>query len=300
MVDVKFTSCLGMNNVLDPARLVYKPDSGDWEAALLLNVDLDATGRPTRRRGFSSLQVGSWHSLWSNGRIGYVVNELTLYEVGASGVLRSIKTDMAVGFPVSFLDVDGTIYWCNGVQNGKIVDGENKGWAGNYPHPSTVRIISDPPVGHLIEYHAGRIYIAQDNVVYFTEGAGLYDFVCMGDGYLPFFDSKIRMLRAVDDGLYVGTDAGVQFVSGMDPSKFQYRKVSDSAPVMGTDVTVLANIINQQANGYAAVWSATDGVYTGMSGGNADNITRKKLRLPAASRGAGLLYDNKYVALLAP
>ena len=71
----------------------------------------------------------------------------------------------------------------------------------------TGRVLSDPPVGHLLEYHAGRIWIAVENVVYFTEGAGLYDFVSLGDGFLPFYESRVRMMRQGSSGLMRNTSA---------------------------------------------------------------------------------------------
>lgn len=297
---IRLGPCLGLNTVTDPARLKFDADTGAWESPRLLNVDLDATGRVNRRRGFSSLQTGAWHSLWSAGDIGYVVSGTTLYEVNAAGVLRSVKADMVDGHPVSYVDVDGVVYWCNGVQKGKIIDGETVEWEGTYPHPNSIRIVGEPPIGHLLEVHSGRIYIAVENVVYFTEGAGLYDFVCMADGFLPFFPSKVTMMRAVDDGIYIGTAAGVDFVGGTDPSKFQYRRVTRSAPVQGTDVLVRGDTISSQPPGHVAVWADGEGINVGLSGGTVNSITRRKLRFPAASQGAGLLYDTKYVALLAP
>ncbi|MHC1787886.1 hypothetical protein [Solidesulfovibrio sp.] len=297
---VRLGPCLGLNTVADPARLKFDAETGAWESPKLLNADLDATGRVNRRRGFSVIQPDAWHSLWSAGSVGYAVSGTALYEVNEAGVLRLVKSDMVADLPVSFVDVDGTVYWCNGAQRGKIVDGEAVEWAGTYPHPRTVRIVGEPPMGHLLEAHSGRIYIAVDNVIYFTEGAGLYDFVCMADGFLPFFPSKVTMMRAIDDGIYIGTAAGVDFVGGTDPGKFQYRRVTNSAPVPGTDVLVPGDLISSQIPGHVAVWADGGGINVGMSGGMVNSITRRKLRLPAASQGAGLLYDNKYVALLAP
>lgn len=297
---VRFDTCLGLNNVLDPVGELYNAQTKVWEAPVLLNVDITPQSVQLRR-GYSVVTAGAFHSLWSNGNVGYVVKDSTLYEVKESGVLRSIKADMVAGQRVSFVSAGGTIYWCNGSQKGKIVGGEAQEWGGGtYPHPNSVRTMSDPPIGHLLEYHYGRIYIAVENVVYFTEGAGLYDFVCMADGHLPFYDSDIRMLRSMPDGLYVGTDHGVEFCSGPDPNKFTYTKVSFKPPVSGTDIIVDGKFVDPGMNGPVAMWTDSSGVVVGGHGGEVTNLTRKKVRLPASSRGVGLLYDNKYVALLAP
>jgi len=294
-------SCSGQNTAVPPSRCAYNADTGAWESPLLLNVDIDDTGRLTRRRGFDEVEAGAWHSLWGNGDLGYVVNGSTLYEINEAGVKLALKTDMLPGFPVSYAAVDDAVYWCNGGQNGKIVEHQAVSWSGvSYPYTDAVREISDVPVGHLVAYHAGRLFVAVDNVVYFTEGAGFYDYCDLEANHLPFYDSKVLLLLAVDDGLYVGTDAGVEFVGGMDPAQFQYRRVTSRRPVPGVGVVAQGEHIDSDIPGNVALWADSLGVTLGMNGGVVRSITKDKLIMPAASSGCGILYDKRFVALLAP
>lgn len=301
MLTFALRSCAGQNSAVPPSRCAYNADTGAWESPLLHNVDLDDTGRLTRRRGFSRLQTGDWHSMWGNGDLGYVVNGSTLYEVNEAGVLLALKTDMLPSFPVSYAAVDDVVYWCNSGQKGKIIEHQAVAWGGGaYPYADAVREIGDVPVGHLVCYHAGRLFVAVDNVVYFTEGAGFFDFADLESNHLPFYDSKILMLLPVDDGLYVGTDSGVQFVAGTAPDQFQYRQVSARRPIPGVNLTMSGHLIDPDIVGAVALWADRLGVTMGMLSGVARSITKDRFIMPAVSSGCGLLYDNKFVALLAP
>jgi hypothetical protein len=62
-----YRASTGLNVVSDPTRIKYDPDSGISDLQACLNVELDRTGRLSRRKGFSSILAGSMHSVFSAG-----------------------------------------------------------------------------------------------------------------------------------------------------------------------------------------------------------------------------------------
>ena len=74
------------------------------------------------------------------------------------------------------------------------------------------KLLKPPPLATIITYFNGRIYLAVGNTVWFTE-LYLYDWVDSVKGFLPF-ENNVTVLTAVSDGLYVGTETAVWYLSG--------------------------------------------------------------------------------------
>jgi hypothetical protein len=77
-----------------------------------------------------------------------------------------------------------------------------------------------PPPGDILEYHNGRIYIANNNILWFTEPLR-YGLVKPMKGFLQF-PKRITIVKAVDDGLYVCSDK-TYWISGADTPQFHQR-----------------------------------------------------------------------------
>jgi len=299
-----FRACLGLNTVAAPEALAYDGQTGAWEAAQLVNLDvLDGGKRLRTRPGHSLVASGVWRDAYTapNRRVYAVVDDV-LVEVLADLSTRSLVALTTAG-RVVWCALDDLVFWTNGVEHGLIQDGEAAAWGGKtYPVKSEAGRFVDPAAGQVLGAGFGRVWIGRGNVLNYTAGAGGWHFE--EDGYNGIdFSSTITMIRAVDDGLYVGTDVGTYFLAGTDPSKMQLTLASpDPVPAQGTDVAIRSDEITQKYNPAGAViWTSTRGVVFGLSGGIVLQPTKDRVALDAsASRGAAVLLGRRYVVVLHP
>ena len=179
-----------------------------------------------------------------------------------------------------------------------VQDGVSYVWeVPTYVGPTTHRRFSSPPVGTIVELHSSRIYAAKDDVLWYSEPFA-YGWFDLARNYTPI-GRRIRMVRSVKTGLYVGTDKEVIFIGGTDPSQFTYEVVSKSPAVEGTDVKIAgAKFADGNQAGQLAMWTAQDGIYVGMPDGTVVNTTRDKLVYPSSQLGCAVFKDNKYLTLI--
>jgi len=328
VITVKFAECLGLNNYLDSASIFYDAQTGKYECSEASNLFIDHGGMVFRRPGYATLNDTPLTALWSDNVQAYAVGRDTnaLYRVEPDCVtLTPLRTGLSPNTWMRFTKAMGRVFYTNGVEKGSIINGQDVGWGYDRSfalfnntltweaileahRPNSVRPITEPPVGHIVEYFAGRIWIAVDNILYYTEPTGNFDFFCAADGFLPDFPSRIRMVRGipgirmfVPGGLYVGTDDGVYFCHGKDPEQMNYKQVSAFPPYEGTDLYFDGGLMSPPLQPeQACIWTSSRAVSVGTSEGEVRELTYKKLVYPAASRGSACIVDNKYICLLQP
>lgn len=127
----KFT---GINNVLPAERLPHQALRG------AVNVDIDQTGRPRRRKGFTPVLAGTnIRSIWSNGSTMLYAEGNQLKDFGTASVIRS---DLKLDSRVSFVDVAGQIYYTDGTVSGVYANGVNRAFGLPRPSPPRVSVVS--------------------------------------------------------------------------------------------------------------------------------------------------------------
>ncbi|KHK02075.1 hypothetical protein [Desulfovibrio sp. TomC] len=298
---LRLTTCLGLGASAAPQGLVCDPDTGRYELAEAVNVDVVA-GRLMRRPGFERQSGHGFSGLFSDGANLYGVCCDGLYLIPGQGEPALLRPGLTPGASMAFVTVGSDVYFANGFETGRIRQGVAEAWAGQrYPGPDRIGRFGPPPVGHALAYHAGRIWIAVGNCVHFTEGAGLYDWVDGLGGFLPPFVGRIRMLAPVGGGLFVGDDAGVVHVAGTDPKKMTFARVDQAAPIVGSLALLSAgrheSVAGSSLDGDGAVWAAPDGIHLGLSGGRVRRIAAAAIPAPgrvaaAATRGRYLLFAS--------
>jgi hypothetical protein len=92
-----------------------------------------------------------------------------------------------------------------------------------------------PPAGDVLEYHSGRIYIAQGNVVWYTEPLR-YGLVKCATNFL-MFPREVTVMKSVEDGIYICADQ-TYWISGIDTNDFQQRAVLPYGAVKGTGINI--------------------------------------------------------------
>jgi hypothetical protein len=126
----------GLNNVADPQRLGL-----DW-LVQADNVDITQTGAMQRCRGFTRSTTATAISG------AYGTKDLQRLYVVDSGVLKQVQTDMSSvtlrsglsAAPMYFEEINGQVFFTNGVDYGIALDGVAKPWGIRQPSPPTVMV----------------------------------------------------------------------------------------------------------------------------------------------------------------
>lgn len=325
----------GENNLRDATELELS------QLRRCVNFDVLDNGDLHRRRGTTKLHNGTVvpRTLFSNGKRVLFVESGNLWELvrNIDGSWNPMLVRLSVGnHPMTYVDVNGDIYWSNQVQTGIVdQDGNDLSWglkavadqptvtagasggdlvAGVYqvavtfldaygqesgtdlaatvtvaennssllltdiPTPtdgSTVQVYCSavngevlyrvgrvvpgapsfritsasnnlgmqlrtqfcdkPPAGNVLEYHNGRIYIGDGNVVWFTDPLR-YGSIRMSTNFMMFPD-EVTVIKAVADGMFICADK-TYWLSGMDTSEFQQVEVLPYGAVYGTGISL--------------------------------------------------------------
>ena len=297
--ECRLTRCLGLGASASPLGLACDPAKGTYALAEAVNVDVVA-GRLRRRPGFSRRGEGGYASLFSHDGRLYGARDGAILGIPAQGEPRVLREGLTPGADVAFLGVGRDVYFANGFETGRIRDGAAGPWGGGtYPGPDRHGRYVAPPAGHLLACFAGRVWIADGGLVRFTEGAGLHDWVDSLAGYLPPATGRVRLLRAVAGGLYIGDDAGVTFAAGTDPAAMTFARASPVPPLPGSDVTLAAGrhdaVAGRELVGDAALWAGRDGLYLGLPTGRVSRLAVASVPAVPAKAVAG---RNRYLLFL--
>lgn len=295
-----FRGSNGLNVKTDPVRIAFDPASGIQDLAAAINVDHDRTGRVSRRKGFAATVITTaCHSLWCDGGEALFVTGSSLCRLSPSYTYQVLAT-VTPGARMSYFQVDARAYWMNGFEKGYIDTGANLPWVrGVYVGPDTTRQYSEPPIGHLIAYDHGRVWIAQGSVVWYSPPYTLNAFDLSRD-FLPF-ESRMTMIRPVRGGVFFSDEKATYFGAGPDPRAMQIASVAAYPAIEGTDSKLdMRKFGDGSLSGVGAIWTSTEGVVVGTPDGQIINLTNRKLSYPKALRGAGTCFDGRYVAALEP
>jgi hypothetical protein len=305
----------GINNRVRPERL----SQTDLEAAV--NIDLDDVGQASRRRGYTLKIAGDFHSVREqrNGQVFGVKD-------GLLGLIRQGFAFTSLGITVGtaavcYTQVNGETFFSSTIAQGVVMPDESvQSWGatdgqGVWLSPVIAptetlgaiggQLLGDPPPASVLETYNGRIYMAVGKVLWATE-MFRYHYVDKTRNYMQF-EHDIVMLKAMNDGLYVGTTGGLFFIKGRRLGEFQLDEIGDAPVLPGSDVWVPAELVHPQAangpvpTGDAAVFMTAAGVCAGFDGGTVFNLTYAKAELPRAQSAAALFRQrdgvNTYVAV---
>lgn len=308
----------GVKNTVSSERL------GPNDLEFGRNIDLDDVGQPRRRRGYHRVVSAEFHSLQnlgskvfavragSFGRIRDDYSFVSLYTVGAAPVCCT-----AVNEQVYFSSVAGSgVVDVNDVVSPWGHTGGQGEWLSPVINPTATlgpvagRLLGDPPLATCIESFHGRIYLAQGKTLWRTD-VFQYHVIDRTRGFFQF-EHDITLVMAVDDGLYVGTTAGLYFLAEerilmREFGSLKLDKVVDGAVVPGSGVVVPVDLVrpgtmNQPVGTGTAIVFLTDaGVFAGFNTGETFNLTIGRVDLPQMVSAAALFRQdqgaNSYVAV---
>lgn len=159
------------------------------------------------------------------------------------------------------------------------------------------------PGGHFITGHKGRLVVAVDNCVVFSEALRphLYD---PATNVIPFV-GKIRMLVSNSDCLYVADDRGVWVLAGKDLFEASLERVSSAIIVTGSALVVPSSALPagredmKISEGEDLVVFLTEHGYVGGRGnGLLVSLSRGLVKLPAGREGCTVLLERDGMAQL--
>jgi hypothetical protein len=175
--------------------------------------------------------------------------------------------------------------------------------ASNLSNPLRTFNLDRAPSGQQVRYHNGRLYIAQDNILWYSEKY-MYQHFNLSENYIEF-PTRIRELMPMESGIWVGSDK-LYFLSGTDPKQFT-RVTKDVAGVVegtGTKVPGIYSIQPGTPSNYYWIVTTNLGIYTLMEQGSLINQTLPNVELENSNSGNGLFLRangiNQYLSMLKP
>lgn len=266
----------GLKNTVSAERLA----PGELEIAL--NIDIDDVGQPRRRRGTQLVAAGNWHSIFTteSGRVVGVRN----------GVLGEILPDFSFN-SFGYFCGDALLAWeqigerlffssdfVSGIVNGDEVSvwGQIGGagiWLSPVVNPTATlapirgKLLGKPPMATALAYWNGRMYLANGKTLWATE-LYLYEVVDRTKNFMQF-ESDITAIAAVTDGIYVGTQTGIFFLSGNSFDKLARISVGAYGCAPRSMVKAIPDgLPNQKTVSRAAILCMTDqGLCVGYDAG---------------------------------
>lgn len=145
--------------------------------------------------------------------------------------------------------------------------------------PNRTEFLDKPPVGTVMAFWRGRVLIAKGKVLHATlpHQHELYD---PAKDYKAF-SSNITLIQPVDEGVFIGTETELAYLSGTEFDKLVYKQVAAGRVVLGSGVSVRGELIKQgdgTSTGSAMICIA-DGIITaGFSNGSVARMTEGAYR----------------------
>lgn len=280
---IVFENFTGINNVSDAKNI------GNEELVQADNIDIDNNGKVTRRDGYTRklTPLSKTHSLWSNDRMCFFVDGTDLRRIHADYSTTIIRSNVS-NLPMEFVDVNEDVYYNNASVNGYI---DSLGVSNLHSDPN-IRHKAAPPTGQHIEYYNGRIYIAKNHTLWFTD-AFAFGRVDMRKNAIQFKD-EITMVKAVKDGIYISIGdinerSSVVFLRGPTPKEFTSVPVFDYGAIEGSPAKCKSSFVGDGSSEDedVVVWASRKGICVGSAGGKARNLTATKYEVPTNRYGAG-------------
>lgn len=300
-----FSGSNGLDTKSDPVRIKFDPETGTAALAACVNVDCSDDGRVSRRKGFAATsRTEAWGNLFGCGSYGLGTKGDALCVIEPDMSYTAIR-NITVGAKVSYSrDTDGKqdiIYYANGYEQGKIVNKLSYTWtAGEYVGATSRKELYNPPIGHLLEIRNLRMFIAEGNILWYSEPGSLSQF-CLAANFFGF-PSRIKMIIALDAGLLVSDSESLYFLQGeIAPSINEMPKqikLTDYPAIEGSCVKIPGSRFGEGVPGVGVIFTSTAGICFCSNTGEFKNISERKVDIPSGISGASLYRDGNFITII--
>lgn len=312
---VLFQKFTGLRNTVTAERL----EQGELQTAI--NVDLDDAGQLRRRRGYTQVGSGNYHSLFRGDFATFVVRNDVLGVVNPDYSHTALQSGIGPE-RLAYVQVAGNVYYSSSLSSGRINEdltvsawgavSEEGTWLSPVVNPTDTlpaaagRLLGRPPMATALTYYNGRIYLAHGKTVWATD-LYLYNYVDKTRTFLQF-ESEVTMLGAVTNGIYVGTTADVWFLSGSQLAELKRLPMMNYGALPGSALPVPAELVNPQIpnrpqpeSKNALLFMSTSGLCVGLDNGMVYNLTQNQVLFPDAVSVAAMFRRqdgiNQYVGV---
>lgn len=157
------------------------------------------------------------------------------------------------------------------------------------------------PNGHILKYAHGYMFIAQDNILWYSEPYAVEWWKPHSNFML--FEEKITAVMPTEGGLWIAADK-LYYLSGRTPSEMRKKAVEPVRSVEGSDVRIPGAyiFIENTPIGYKWLITTNKGVFVCFDDGIALSLTERNVSFPEAEDGSAMFVQeegiNRYVTLL--
>jgi hypothetical protein len=306
----------GLRNTIERERL----GAGDLEVGQ--NIDLDDAKQARRRRGYTSVDAANHHSLFQGP--GYVlgVRNDVLGVIQPNYTFTALRSGVGSD-PLAYVSVANKVYFSSALTSGVIDENLTVGewgqvdssrtWLSPVVNPTSTlgairgQVLGAPPMATALASYNGRIYLGQGRTLWATE-LYLYTLVDKTRRFFQF-EADITALGAVDDGVYVGTEAAAYFLAGNRFDEMRLTQVADVGVARGSMVAVSMDLVEpiQQhqpmtESKLAVMFLTQSGLCVGLEKGSVYNLTQDRVLFPPAERVAAIFRRqdgvNQYIGVV--
>jgi len=290
-----FRRSLGLNNVIEAHRLVYRED-GACPFAEGVNIIIDDNGSFKRRFGIEKLHDGGAHSIWSKGDFCFFISDGNLYRLLLNDSVVLVTSGVG-DIPMYFEMMHGKVYCSNGFARLILTDTTVSNWIANVPSQmkDDKRVLGMISSFTKIKAHGGRFFVQTPEGICQSEPGNPACFD-IANCLLPF--KEVHDFVSVGSGMYLSCEDGVVFLEGYSKENFQRKVVYSRKAIPGTMTTVdgsdVGDDVTPEFYGVTAVWVSDNGVCFGDARGFVENKTSRALVFDKVLSGAGVIIPGQY------
>ena len=161
--------------------------------------------------------------------------------------------------------------------------------------------LSPPPNGHLISYFNDRVYIASEEILYYSNPF-MYEHFNLKSSYM-YFPERIKLIMPVENGIWIASDK-IYFLSGKTPENMSLYEKEPVRAVEGSAQKISGAyiFINNTPLGYKWLFTTDKGIFVAFNDGVLLNLTERSVSFPKSNEGSSLFMQkngiNKYISLL--
>lgn len=158
-----------------------------------------------------------------------------------------------------------------------------------------------PPRGHIVTEGHGRSWVAEDNILWYSEPYQ-YELFNYQKNYIPL-PERIRAVMMTEGGAWIAADK-LYYMKGRNPEDARLEMKEPIKVVEGSDVRIPGAyiFIENTPIGYKWIVHSDKGIYVCFNDGIALNMTSQNYEFPKADYGAACFIQedgiNRYTSLL--
>lgn len=153
--------------------------------------------------------------------------------------------------------------------------------------------LSPMPVGDILEYYNGRIYVINGAIAWYSEPFS-YELCNLATNYI-MFEEPITLFGAVEDGIWLCTERECYYARGNEPP-FSFEKQGNYGAIKGTMQRVPGSFVGNGELSECLMWLSRDGICIGAEAGKVskfENLTSSTNSFPSSISGASLFRQQR-------